>query len=409
MSLRSSRAVAVALVTFAAFTDLVAYSIAVPVLPDLSRRFGASPTMIGLLFASFGLTLLGVSIPIGSVSDRIGRKGPMVGGLIVLMLSTVLFAFADSLPWLFAARLAQGAADAVTWVVGFALIADLYGPAERGRVMGFVMSGTSFGLMIGPSLGGWLYETGGMRLPFLTVAGLAAAAAIGFLWLRPPETHAAREAVPLRQLLRVRAVAICALTVVVGASTAAMLEPAVSLWLSSDLNLNPSRVGVVFGVAAVAATALHPVFGRLADRWGGRRLTMIGLVVTALMMPLLSRAWNFESAIGFYVLMGSALALVVTPSLAFMAEATSAAGVESFGVCTGFTTLRGEWGYWLARRSAGFSSSCSDLRASRWCGCHLCSERPSCWPESPPRIFVFPLRCGLRRTVHDAECVSLRC
>ena len=304
MSLRNSRAVAVALVSFAAFTDLVAYSIAVPVLPDLSRRFGASPTMIGLLFASFGLTLLGVSIPIGSVSDRIGRKGPMVGGLIVLMLSTVLFAFADSLPWLFAARLAQGAADAVTWVVGFALIADLYGPAERGRVMGFVMSGTSFGLMIGPSLGGWLYETGGMRLPFLTVAGLAAAAAIGFLWLRPPETHAAREAVPLRQLLRVRAVAICALTVVVAASTAAMLEPAVSLWLSSDLNLNPSRVGVVFGVAAVAATALHPVFGRLADRWGGRRLTMIGLVVTALMMPLLSRAWNFESAIGFYVLDG---------------------------------------------------------------------------------------------------------
>ena len=41
-SLRSSRAVAVAFVTFATFTDIVAYSIAVPVLPDLSRRLGAS-------------------------------------------------------------------------------------------------------------------------------------------------------------------------------------------------------------------------------------------------------------------------------------------------------------------------------------------------------------------------------
>jgi MFS family permease len=220
-------------------------------------------------------------------------------------------------------------------VVGFALIADLYGPAERGRVMGFVMSGTSFGLMIGPSLGGWLYERGGMRLPFLTVAALAAAAVIGFAWLRLPDVHAAREAVPLGRLLRVRAVAICALTVVVAASTAAMLEPAVSLWLSSDLKLNPSRVGVVFGVAAVAATALHPVFGRFADRWGGRRLTMIGLVVTALMMPLLSRAWDFQSAIFFYVLMGVAIALVVTPSLAYMAEATSDAGVTSFGVSYG--------------------------------------------------------------------------
>jgi multidrug resistance protein len=345
MSLRESRAVAVALVSFAAFTDLVAYSIAVPVLPDLSRRLGASPTLIGLLFAAFGVTLLGVSIPIGAASDRIGRKVPIVGGLVLLALSTVLFAFAESLPVLFAARLAQGAADAITWVVGFALIADLYGPAERGRVMGVVMSGTSFGLMIGPSLGGWLYETGGMKLPFLTVAALAAAAAIGFLWLRPPTVQTAREAVPLGRLLRVSAVAVCALTVVVAASTVAMLEPAVSLWLSADLGLTPSRVGIVFGVAAVAATALHPVFGRLSDRWGGRRLTMIGLVLTALMMPVVSRASSFPSAIALYLLMGSALALVVTPSLAFMAEATSSAGVESFGVSYGVYNFA--WGFGL--------------------------------------------------------------
>ena len=345
MSLRDSRAVAVAFVSFAAFTDLVAYSIAVPVLPDLSARYGASPTTIGLLFASFGVTLLGVSVPIGSVSDRIGRKMPLVGGLVLLALSTILFAFADSLPWLFAARLAQGAADAVTWVVGFALIADLYGPAERGRVMGFVMSGTSFGLMIGPSLGGWLYETGGIKLPFLTVALFAAIAAIGFIWLRLPESQTEREVVPLGRLLRVPAVAVCALTVAIAASTAAMLEPSLSLWLSSTLGLNPSRVGVVFGVAAVAATALHPVFGRLADRWGGRRLTMLGVVATALAMPVLSRAWNFESAIALYVIQGSAIALVVTPSLAFMAEATSAAGVQSFGVSYGVYNFA--WGVGL--------------------------------------------------------------
>jgi predicted MFS family arabinose efflux permease len=265
--------------------------------------------------------------------------------MIVLAGSTVLFAFADSLAWLFAARLAQGAADAVTWVVGFALIADLYGPAERGRVMGFVMSGTSLGLMIGPSLGGWLYETGGMKLPFLAVAGFAVAATIGFAWLRLPSVQAEREAVPLGQLLRVPAVATCALTVVVAASTAAMLEPAISLWLSSDLALNPARIGIVFGVAAVSATALHPVFGRLADRYGGRRLTMIGLMLTALLMPVVSRATSFESAVALYLLLGSAIALVVTPSLAFMAEATSAAGVTSFGVSYGVYNFA--WGVGL--------------------------------------------------------------
>src|SRR5262245_64485539 len=89
MSLRTSRAFAVALVTFATFADLVAYSVAIPVLPDLSRRLGASPTMIGLLFASFGVTLLIVSLPMGAVSDRIGRKAPMVGGLVALAGATL--------------------------------------------------------------------------------------------------------------------------------------------------------------------------------------------------------------------------------------------------------------------------------------------------------------------------------
>src|SRR5213593_2986193 len=182
MSFRNSRATAVALITFATFTDIVAYSIAVPVLPDLSRRLGASPTIIGLLFASFGVTLLTLSIPMGAVSDRIGRKGPMVGGLAALAAATLLFAFSDGLPWLFAARLVQGAADAVTWVVGFALIADLYGDDERGRIAGIVLSGTSFAVMIGPSLGGWLYELGGIRLPFLFVTALSAVAAGAFLW-----------------------------------------------------------------------------------------------------------------------------------------------------------------------------------------------------------------------------------
>src|SRR5437763_4218174 len=153
--MRSSRAAAVALVTFATFTDIVAYSIAVPVLPDLSRRLGASPTMIGFLFASFGVTLLTVSLPMGAVSDRVGRKAPMVGGLVALAAATLLFAFATSLPWLFAARLVQGAADPITWVVGFALIADRYGLEERGRVSGIVMSGTSAAVMVGPTIGGW--------------------------------------------------------------------------------------------------------------------------------------------------------------------------------------------------------------------------------------------------------------
>ena len=69
-------ALVLACITTATFTDLVAYSVAVPVLPDFATRFNAGPTTIGLLFASFGVTLLILSIPMGAISDRVGRKGP---------------------------------------------------------------------------------------------------------------------------------------------------------------------------------------------------------------------------------------------------------------------------------------------------------------------------------------------
>ena len=203
MSWRTSRSTAVALVTLATFADIVAYSICVPGLPDFARRLGASAAVIGLMFASFGVTLLAVSMPMGAVSDRTGRKLPLVTGMLTLAGSTMMFAKADSLTSLFAARMIQGAADGVTWVVGFALIADCYGPEDRGRVMGYVMSGTSFGIIVGPSIGGWLYEAGGVALPFEFVAVLALVCAAGFAILRPQGSGDRRSGLSIWSVVRV--------------------------------------------------------------------------------------------------------------------------------------------------------------------------------------------------------------
>jgi DHA1 family solute carrier family 18 vesicular amine transporter 1/2 len=314
----------------------------VPVLPDLSRRLGASPTTIGLLFGSFGVTLLLVSIPIGAISDRVGRRAPLAFGMLGLAAATVLFAYATTLPWLFAARLVQGAADGVTWVVGFALIADRYGPSERGRVSGIVLSGTSIGIILGPTLGGWLYEAGGMRAPFLTVAVLAMVAAAGFFWLDIPAPHAETEHVPIGVVLRSRSVAICAAVVVAASATVSMLEPVVPLFLTAMLGLGPARIGLVFGSGAVASAILHPINGRLADRWGGRRLMTAGLLLVACTLPLLRFVWSFPSAIGLFVMVWICMSLVITPSLSYMAEATSRSGVGSFGVGYGLYNMA--WG-----------------------------------------------------------------
>jgi MFS family permease len=239
-------------------------------------------------------------------------------------------------------------------VVGFALIADLYGPDERGRVMGLVMSGANFGFMIGPTLGGWLYEAGGISLPFMTLAAGALLLGLGFLWLRLPETHSVRETVSTRDILRVPAVASCALAVVVAGGTISMLEPVLPLFLATELQMGPARIGLVFGIAAVASTVLHPVFGQLADRWGGRRLMLIGLFAIGAVLPFLSFSRGFGSAVALYVAPAISVSLVVTPSLAFMAKAISATGVQSFGVAYGIYNFAWALGLLAGPAAGGF-------------------------------------------------------
>jgi MFS transporter, DHA1 family, solute carrier family 18 (vesicular amine transporter), member 1/2 len=345
MNIRSSRAAAVALVTLATFADIVAYSICVPVLPDFARRLGATPTTIGLLFASFGLTLLAVSVPIGAVSDRTGRKLPLIVGMLALAGATLLFARAASLPALFAARLVQGAADGATWVVGFALIADRYGPEERGRVMGFVMSGTSVGIMVGPSLGGWLYEAGGVALPFEFVAALALLCAVGFMAVEPRPARERTARVTVWAVVRVPSVALCAAAIVLAGATVAMLEPVLPLFFNRTLGFTPAQIGLLFGIAAVASTLMPLVYGPMTDRWGGRRLTLTGLALTAAWLPMTALASSFATAVLLVVVQWMAIALIVTPSLAYMADVTAFAGSDAFGI--GYGIFNTAWGIGL--------------------------------------------------------------
>jgi MFS transporter, DHA1 family, solute carrier family 18 (vesicular amine transporter), member 1/2 len=345
MSWRTSRTAAVVFVTLATFADIVAYSICVPVLPDFARRLGASPAMIGLMFASFGVTLLAVSVPMGAISDRTGRKVPLVVGMLALAGSTLAFAAADSLPWLFAARLIQGAADGVTWVVGFALVADCYAAEDRGRVMGYVMSGTSAGIIVGPSIGGWLYEAGGVALPFQFVSVLALFCAVGFAMIRPPVSDERREGPSTWSVVRVPAVALCAAAVVVTGSTISMLEPVLPLYFDRELGFTPSQIGLLFGIAAVASTLMPLVYGPMIHRWGARRLTLTGLILTAAWMPMLATGTSFSSTLALIVAQWIAIALIVTPSLAYMAEVTAFAEGDAYGI--GYGIYNTAWGFGL--------------------------------------------------------------
>ena len=91
-----------------------------------------------------------------------------------------------------------------------------------------------------------------------------------------------------------------------------MYEPVFSLFLALTLHLSPARVGMVFGVAAVASVVLHPVYGRLADRYGARRLMIVGMAAASALMPLLARAETYLGAMTLFLVQAAAWSMVIT-------------------------------------------------------------------------------------------------
>src|SRR5215207_7741020 len=90
------------------FIDLLGFGIVLPLLPVYSKAYGADELTLGLLFSCFsGMQFLFAPLW-GRVSDRIGRRPVLIGGLVGTALSYALFAVADSIPMLFVSRMLAG-------------------------------------------------------------------------------------------------------------------------------------------------------------------------------------------------------------------------------------------------------------------------------------------------------------
>ena len=135
------------------FVNLVGFGIIIPLLPFYAQTFGASPLVIGLLFASFSVSQLVAAPMLGDLSDRYGRRPILIFSLIGTVVSFVMLAVAHSLAMLFAARIVDGLSGG-NITTARAYIADI--TTEENRAKSFGLLGAAFGLgfIVGPALGG---------------------------------------------------------------------------------------------------------------------------------------------------------------------------------------------------------------------------------------------------------------
>jgi MFS family permease len=131
--------------------DAMGMGVILPLLPFYAQRYGATPLVIGALFASFALCQFIAGPVLGSLSDRTGRKPILIASQIGTCLSFVIPAVANSLPLLFLARILDGATSG-NLSVASAYAIDHSTPATRKRSIGVVSAGVGIGVIVGPAL-----------------------------------------------------------------------------------------------------------------------------------------------------------------------------------------------------------------------------------------------------------------
>ncbi|WP_332450362.1 MFS transporter [Methanoculleus sp.] len=262
------------LVVLVIFMDMMIYGLLIPVFPEYAPRFGVDESVIGIVFGIYAAMLLLFSIPMGLLSDRVGRRPLIVAGMLLLALATALFAFSTTITHLIVARAVQGISAAATWSAGLALLSDTCDPARLGERMGIALSAVAFGTVIGPVVGGLLFEYLGYTATFLIPAALATA--IGLAVFAVPVRTCRQERSGVLPRGSLFPLAAAAAVVVAVSGTYGVVDPYLPVYLHAAFSASPATIGLVFAALAVAAIIAQPAAGRVYDRHGGSRYLVSG-------------------------------------------------------------------------------------------------------------------------------------
>lgn len=143
------------IIFFTVFIYLVGFGILIPIIPILSREFGATAFQTGLLMSVYSFMQFIFAPFWGKLSDRMGRRPILLFCLVGEAFSYLVFAWARSLEWLFVARILAGFFGASISTAS-AYISDITPPNERSKGMALIGAAFGLGFVVGPAIGGGL-------------------------------------------------------------------------------------------------------------------------------------------------------------------------------------------------------------------------------------------------------------
>ncbi|CAG8460616.1 11940_t:CDS:2 [Funneliformis mosseae] len=358
---RSTTAVMI-VAAMALFTDMIVYGIVLPILPLIvHERLGRDSKSIGFLFGCYAIGLL-TATPIFAVfSDKYHtRKVPMLFGMACLAICSLLFGIADKYWQLVFARIAQGAAGGASWTLSLAMLADRFGSGPKlGVVMGTVLSANTLGAIIGPLVGGVLFQYWGYGAPFIFCASLAFCGFLTILMIVEPldlkssglditanqpvdensiidedlnnmnQEFSTKSPSILNFILDWNIITICFSIIVVG-SVLAGIEPILPIYLRGKFDADASQIGLIF-IAIAIPTFLSPAVGYVSFYLGQRKTCGIGIILLGVATPLISLPNNLWMVWLPLLFFGAAFSIATTPSLPLLGHYVAQKGGGAYG------------------------------------------------------------------------------
>ena len=369
-----SAKIAMATLLISLFIAIVGIAFVIPFLPIIAIDYGASGLELGVIMASFSISMAITQPIVGRLSDRHGRKRFLLTGLAIYSLTGFAYVWASSIVDMSLIRLIQGVGGGLVFAVSMAYVGDLAPEEHEGRYMGMYNIAMFGGFGCGPLIGGLLKDNFGMNTSFIAMGILGAIAFLSILLFLPESQNSnydKKNQVGLggafKSILtepRMIGIFVIRLAVMFSMVPSFIFLPVL---LTTGMNASSTQIGLVITSRTLVTAALQYPFGWVADKFNRVILTVASLFGMAIVVSLIGLSVQLWHAFVLFTLLGVMEAIFQPTNSAMILEGAKkhgigttmgifntamsigmfigslAAGVliDSFGMSTGFMIVGG--------------------------------------------------------------------
>ena len=338
-----------------------------PVLNPFAESLGTPEALMGFVAAASTLPGIIISLPVGSLSDIIGRKKVLLASMIVFASAPFFYVLINSWWQLILVRFYHGFATAIFVPVARAAIAEIY-TSRKGEKISTFTSATIVGRGIAPFLGGFIlsFTYWNYQMLYLAVGASGIISLLTTLVAFKGNSMKEKDSSDAGNHLRERRTdspkgwisVLSNASVLVASTTEAAaryvygaLEFFFVGYMKNVALLDPSLIGTIMGMQLILIPIVNPFMGRLSDSLGRKIVIVAGLIISGLPLIAVPYTTQFLSFLVISTAFGLGFSMIISSTPALVGDLVRK---DSYGTAMGFLATIMDVGQMLGPIATGF-------------------------------------------------------